>query len=83
MCPLSMIEPGEKVEIAEIRAGRGLSVRLANMGFYPGVIIDVISNLKRGPLIIAKEGTRLGLGFGMASKIFVRPLNFDTKNYEV
>ena len=72
MCPLSMIKPGEKVEIAEIRAGRGLSVRLANMGFYPGVIIDVISNLKQGPLIIAKEGTRLGLGFGMASKIFVK-----------
>lgn len=74
MVPLSIIVPGERVEIVEIRAGRGLATRLANMGFYPGVIIDVISNLRRGPLIIAKEGIRLGLGPGIAHKIFVRPI---------
>lgn len=82
MWPLSMIEQGEKVEIVEIKAGRGLYIRLANMGFYPGVVIEVISNLKRGPLIIAIRGIRIGLGFGMASKIFVRPLIFNEKHYK-
>ncbi len=72
MRPLSMVNPGEKVELAEIRAGRGLSTRLADMGFYPGVVIEVISNFGRGPLIVAKQGIRLGLGFGMAHKIWVR-----------
>ncbi len=62
------------MEIVEIRAGRGLAMRLANMGFYPGAVVEVISNVGRGPLIIAKGGVRLGLGFGMAHKIWVRIL---------
>ncbi|RKX70802.1 hypothetical protein DRP53_03830 [candidate division WOR-3 bacterium] len=74
MLPLSAVEPGRRVEIVEIRAGRGLIMRLATMGFYPGTVIDVISNIGRGPLIIAREGIRLGLGFGMANKIWVRIL---------
>lgn len=72
MIPLSMVRPGEKVEIVEIRGGRGIYSKLTNMGFYPGVMIEVISDIRRGPLIIAKEGIRLGLGFGMANRIFVR-----------
>ncbi|OPX31791.1 MAG: hypothetical protein B1H40_03490 [Candidatus Latescibacteria bacterium 4484_181] len=74
MRPLSMVRPGERVEIAEIRAGRGLSARLADMGFYPGVAIEVVSNFGRGPLIIAKSGIRLGLGFGIAHQIWVRTI---------
>ncbi len=74
MVPLNRIRPGEKVEIIDVRAGRGLSGRLASMGFYPGTVVRVISNVGRGPLIVAKEGIRLGLGFGMARKILVRIL---------
>ncbi|MCD6257959.1 ferrous iron transport protein A [Candidatus Aerophobetes bacterium] len=74
MIPLSMVNPGQKVQIVQIRGGRGLVSKLANMGFYPGVIVEVISN-RNGPLIVAREGIRLGLGFGMAHKILVRPLN--------
>lgn len=69
-----MVEPGRKAEILGIRAGRGLTVRLAHMGFFPGTVVDVISNVGRGPLIIARDGVRLGLGFGMAQKIWVRVL---------
>lgn len=71
MKPLTIALPGEKVEIVEIKGGRGLITKLLNMGFYPGVVIEVISNSGYGPLIVAKEGIRLGLGFGMAQKIFV------------
>lgn len=67
------------MEIAEIRAGRGLSARLADMGFYSGVVIEVVSNFGRGPLIIAKEGVRVGLGFGMAHRIWVRTVSPEGK----
>jgi len=70
--PLSMARAGERVAIVEVRAGRGLSMRLATMGFYPGTLVEVISNIGRGPIIVAKGGIRLGLGFGMARKVFVR-----------
>jgi Fe2+ transport system protein FeoA len=66
--------PGQKVEITEIRGGRGMVSKLANMGFYPGVIVEVISS-RGGPLIVAKDGVRLGLGFGMARRIYVRVIS--------
>jgi Fe2+ transport system protein FeoA len=71
MTPLSAVSPGQRVEITEIRGGRGLVSKLASMGFYPGVIVEVVSS-RSGPLIVAKDGVRLGLGFGMARRIFVR-----------
>ena len=72
MKPLNKTLTGEKVEIVEIRGGRGLVTKLLNMGFYPGVMVEVVSNCGYGPLIVAKDGMRLGLGFGMAQKIFVK-----------
>jgi ferrous iron transport protein A len=68
--PLSMVRPGQRVTIREIKGGRGLIGRLANMGIYPGVEIDVVSNTP-GPLILNRGGVRLGLGRGMAHRILV------------
>jgi ferrous iron transport protein A len=72
--PLSMVRPGERVKIVEVRAGRGLIGRLADMGFYPGVEIEVISN-RPGPLVLSRGGARLGIGHGMAHKILVSPIS--------
>ena len=47
--------------------------RLANMGFYPGVEIEVISN-RPGLLILNRGGVRLGIGYGMAHRILVSPI---------
>lgn len=71
--PLSMVRPGERVKIAEIRGGRGLIGRLADMGLYLGVVIEVISN-RPGPLILNTGGVRLGIGYGMAHRILVTPI---------
>lgn len=70
MMPLSMVRSGERVKIVEIRGGRGLIGRLADMGFYPGAEIEVISN-RPGPLILNRGGVRLGIGYGMAHRILV------------
>jgi ferrous iron transport protein A len=67
---LSMARPGERATILEIRGGRGLRGRLANLGLLPGVEIEVISN-RPGPLIIKRGAARLGLGHGMAHRILV------------
>lgn len=73
MMPLSVIRSGERVKIVEIRGGRGLIGRLADMGFYPGAEIEVISN-RPGPLILNRGGVRLGIGYGMAHRILVSPI---------
>ena len=69
---LSMMRPGQRVRITEIRGGRGLIGKLAHMGFYPGTEIEVISN-RPGPLIVSRGGVKLGLGYRMADRILVAP----------
>jgi len=72
--PLNMVNSGKKVEIVEIRAGRGLMIKLSEMGLHIGSIIEVVFNSGRGPLIISKNGARFALGAGMAFKIIVKEI---------
>lgn len=69
--PLSMASPGEEVKIVSVRAGRGLTQRLADMGLTPGTSVKVINSRGAGPVLINLRGTRLALGFGITQKITV------------
>jgi len=69
--PLAMVRPGEVVKVAGIRAGWGLTRRLADMGLVPGTAVRVINSQMSGPIIIDIRGSRLVLGHGMAQKIMV------------
>jgi len=71
--PLSMVRHGV-VRIININAGRGLRERLIKIGLVEGDVVEVIVNLFPGPVILRRNGMRLGLGAGMASKIIVQPL---------
>jgi ferrous iron transport protein A len=76
MRSLDQIREGEIVEIVEIRAGKGLHTRLANMGVHLGSRIQVISSYSSGgPIMIAKNGMKLAIGHGMAVKIFVKSVD--------
>ena len=69
--PLIMVRPGEEVTMVGIRAGWGLTKRLADMGLVPGTILRVINNQMPGPVIVEVRGSRLVLGHGVAQKIMV------------
>jgi len=69
--PIAMVRPGEEVMVVDIRAGRGLVRRLADMGLTPGTTIRVINNQMPGPILIDLRGSRLMLGFGVAQKVMV------------
>ena len=69
--PLAMINPSEEVTVAEIRGGRGLVQRLADMGLTPGTKLKVINSQMPGPILIDLRGSRLALGHGVALKIMV------------
>ena len=71
LMPLAMARPGEVVTVVDVRAGRGLTGRLAAMGLLPGTQIRVINSQMPGPLIIDLRGSRLALGRGVAQKIMV------------
>ena len=69
--PLAMASPGEVVRVAGIRAGWGLTRRLADMGLLPGTEVRVISSQRPGPVLVEVKGSRLALGHGMAQRIMV------------
>ncbi|MBA7596292.1 hypothetical protein ES703_03262 [subsurface metagenome] len=71
LMPLAMARPGEVVSVVDIRAGRGLTRRLADMGLLPGTKIRVVNSMRPGPIIIDLRGSRLALGYGIAQKIMV------------
>jgi ferrous iron transport protein A len=70
--PLAMTTPGELVMVSEIRAGRGLQKRLADMGLIPGIQVRVINAQAPGPVLINLRESRIALGQSIAQKIAVK-----------
>ncbi len=66
---LDQVRPGQVFRIARISEGHGLCCKLYGMGLVPGVILTVTSNAGHGPVVISVQGSRIGLGRGMARYI--------------
>lgn len=69
---LSDLAANEFATIISFSTGRLEMLRLASLGFTPGVRISITQNYGRGPLIVTVRGTRVALGRGEAAKIHVR-----------
>ncbi|TET64996.1 ferrous iron transport protein A [Candidatus Bathyarchaeota archaeon] len=72
---LTSLHDGDTSVVAYTVGGFGLVRRLAEMGLTPGVRIKILrKGLLRGPFEIQVRGVSLALGYGVASRVFVRPL---------
>ena len=70
--PLTIVQAGRRVRFVAVEGGCGIEGRLAAMGLFPGVEIDVLTNSLNGPFLVAVNGTtRIALGRGMAGRIRV------------
>ena len=66
------LEDGQSGTIVSLNGGRNLTKRLADLGISPGTIITVLRrSLFAGPVQVEVSGSKLVLGRGLASKIFV------------
>jgi len=73
--PLTSLGEGESAVVAFTIGGHGMIRRLAEMGLTPGTEVKILRHgLMRGPIQIEARGTCLALGYGVASRIFVKPL---------
>jgi len=59
-------------EVAYIDGGDRVSQRMIALGIVPGTHIKVIRNSAYGPLIIDVEGTRIAIGRGVSSKVWLK-----------
>lgn len=69
---LMMADEGARVRITALLGGRGLALRLTELGLNLGAEIEVIQR-QGGGLLIARGEGRIALGGGMAAKIMVAP----------
>ncbi len=69
--PLDRARKGERVIIKSIAGGAASRLRLLSMGLRTGDVLEVITNVSHGQLVIAVEFKRLVLGRGLAQKIQV------------
>jgi ferrous iron transport protein A len=70
---LTKASPGDNVVITAVRAGWGLKRRLVDMGLTPGTVVRIINNERPGRVVLELNGSRLAIGYGVASKMVVRP----------
>lgn len=69
MIPLGLLDDGDEAEISSTRGGRGVILRVNELGFYPGSRIKIIRNIKAGPVLVELKGCRIAIGRGIAMKI--------------
>ena len=67
-----MAPAGQTLRLLEIRAGRRLTHRMAEMGLTPGVTLRVVQD-NGGPLLVSVRGSRIAIGRGLAHKLLVEP----------
>ena len=73
---ISSLKEGQHGKIAFIRGGRNMVQRLLDMGLTPGTRICVVRIAPLGgPVELAVRDSKLAIGKGVASKIFVEPEN--------
>lgn len=73
---ISSLKEGQRGKIAFIRGGRNMVQRLLDMGLTPGTRICVVRIAPLGgPVELAVRDSKLAIGKGVASKIFVEPEN--------
>jgi ferrous iron transport protein A len=71
---LVQLKNGQSGTVVEIQAGRRMVDRLNALGIIPGKkIIKTSAMLMRGPLTIEVDRTEVAIGFGMASRVVVKP----------
>ncbi len=63
-----------KVKILSFLGGKNFQRKMNALGIFIDDVVEVIINNFHGPVIIGKGTMRIGIGWGMASKIVVEKI---------
>jgi ferrous iron transport protein A len=68
---LLMLDVGRKGLVGKIVGGRSVCKRLNELGLVPGTEIEMVNRISNGPVMIRVKGSKLAIGRGLASKIYI------------
>jgi ferrous iron transport protein A len=69
--PLALAKTGERVRISGVKAGKGLTHRLRELGLPVGSVITIQHRNASAGMVVARDSLRIGLGEGLAHKVMV------------
>ncbi len=69
--PLCKAVTGKRFKVACIQGGRHLCARMAALGIYPGVEMELLCSGCGCPCLVRVHGSTLSLGAGVSEKIMV------------
>ncbi|MEJ5301532.1 MAG: FeoA family protein [Thermodesulforhabdaceae bacterium] len=72
--PLAMAESGKRLKVCRVIGGRGVCARLAHMGIYPGVEMELLCGGCDSPCIVKVHNVTISLGRGVSQKIMVEEI---------
>lgn len=71
---LAQLKNGQSGTVVEIQGGRRMVDRLNALGIIPGKKITKTSAmLMRGPVTVEVDRVEVAIGFGMASRVVIKP----------
>jgi ferrous iron transport protein A len=68
---LDQMRKGTKGRVISVVGGRGVSLRLSAQGIAPGMVVEKISALRGGPVVLRVGRSRVAIGLGLARKVLV------------
>ncbi|HPR92609.1 MAG TPA: FeoA family protein [Syntrophomonadaceae bacterium] len=78
MINLTQIGNGRSAKVIELNGGHQFVGKLEVMGVVPGtIIIKKSASLMKGPIVIEKGETQFAIGYSMAQRIMVEPIDED------
>jgi len=76
---LTRMQAGQSGIVVQILSGHGMIKRLGALGIRPGLrVTKVNSSFMRGPVTVRFGNTQVAIGFGMANRIVMGPI--DSRN---
>jgi len=66
------LDVGEKGVVVRIVGGMTACRRLNELGLVPGTKIEMVNKINSGPVMIRVKGSKLALGRGMATKVYIK-----------
>jgi ferrous iron transport protein A len=71
--PLADAPTGKRLRVACLGGGRQFCARMASMGIYPGVEMELVCSSCGSPCLVRVHGGTLSLGAGLSRDIMVVP----------
>lgn len=68
---LDQMKKGSKGRIVSVVGGKRAAVKLSAQGISPGMMIEKISALRGGPVVLRVGRSQVAIGIGLAKKVLV------------